>query len=157
MKKNDVKHSTLRLAVLLLVNHCKTQPVDRLVSYAEIKEIVQFHPRQTREGRAIMRRAIKDLLEDGFVFLVKRGYGIYLSEGANREIELAESTAELVDGLLTIHAALVQKSLSGVQRLLGRVEKLADESENLDAKLSLLRTHSRLVALIEAGETLTKI
>ena len=75
------KQSVIKLATLLLVNHCKTQPVGRLVRYDEIKHIVQFDPRQTREGRAIMRRALRDLLKDGFVFLVKRGYGIYRSEG----------------------------------------------------------------------------
>jgi hypothetical protein len=47
MKKNEVNQSTIKLAVLLLVNHCKTQPVDRLVSYDEIKDIVYFDPRQT--------------------------------------------------------------------------------------------------------------
>jgi hypothetical protein len=86
MKKNEVNQSTIKLAVLLLVNHCKTQPVDRLVSYDEIKDIVYFDPRQTREGRAIMRRALGDLLKDGFVFLVKPGYGIYLSEGIHYDI-----------------------------------------------------------------------
>jgi hypothetical protein len=80
-ENNDVKQTTIKLSVLLLVNHCKTQPVDRLVSYDEIRRIVQVDPRQTREGRAIMRRALKDLLNDGFVFLVKRGYGIYLAKG----------------------------------------------------------------------------
>jgi hypothetical protein len=58
------------------------------VSYDEIKDIVQFDPRQTREGRAIMRRALRDLLKDGFVFLVKRGYGIYL-------VGLSEVSAKL--------------------------------------------------------------
>jgi hypothetical protein len=80
-KKNDVKESAI-----ILVNHCKTQPVDRLVSYDEIKHIVQFDPRQTREGRAIMRWALKDLLKEGFVFLVKRGYGIYLAKGIHYRI-----------------------------------------------------------------------
>jgi hypothetical protein len=27
-----------------------------------------------------MRQALKDLLKDGFVFLVKRGFGIYLAK-----------------------------------------------------------------------------
>jgi hypothetical protein len=67
MKKNEVKQSTIKLAALLLVNHCKTEPVPQLVSYDEIKHIVQFDPRQTREGRAVMRRALRDLLKDGFV------------------------------------------------------------------------------------------
>ena|ERR1700730_12226492 len=86
----DVKQSTIRLSVLLLVNHCKTQPIDRLVSYDEIKRIVQVDPCQTREGRAIMRRALKDLLNDGFVFLVKRGYGIYLAKGIDYRISKRE-------------------------------------------------------------------
>ena len=85
-ENNDIKQSTIKLSVLLLVNHCKTQPVDRLMSYDEIKDIVQFDPRQTREGRAIMRRALRDLLKDGFVFLVKRGYGIYRAEGIQYRI-----------------------------------------------------------------------
>jgi hypothetical protein len=80
-ENNDVSQPTIELSVSLLVNHCKTQPVDRLVSYDEIKHIVQVDPLQTREGRAIMRRALKDLLNDGFVFLVKSGYGIYLAKG----------------------------------------------------------------------------
>ena len=83
---NEVKQSARKLSVLLLVHHCKTQPVGRLVSYDEIKHIVQLDPRQTREGRAIMRRALKDLLKDGFVFLVKRGYGIYRAEGIQYRI-----------------------------------------------------------------------
>ncbi len=33
-----------------------------------------------------MRRALKDLLRDGFVFLVKRGYGIYLAKGIDYRI-----------------------------------------------------------------------
>ena len=85
-ENNDAKQSTIKLSVLLLVNHCRTQPVGRLVSYDEIKHIVQLDPRQTREGRAIMRRAIKDLLNDGFVFLVKRGNGIYRSDGTHYRI-----------------------------------------------------------------------
>jgi hypothetical protein len=85
-ENNDVKQSTIKLSVLLLVNHCKTQPVDRLVSYDEIRHIVQVDPRQTREGRAIMRQALKDLLKEGFVFLVKRGYGIYLAKGIHYRI-----------------------------------------------------------------------
>jgi hypothetical protein len=68
----------------------KPQPVGRLVSYDEIKHIVQLDPRQTREGRAIMRRALKDLLKDGFVFLVKRGYGIYLAKGIHYRISKKE-------------------------------------------------------------------
>ena len=80
-ENNEVKQSAIKQSVLLLVNHCKTQPVGRVVSYDEIRHIVQLDPRQTREGRAIMRRALKDLLKDGFVFLVKRGYGIYLAKG----------------------------------------------------------------------------
>ena len=80
-ENNDVKQSARTLSVLSLVNYCKMQPVDKLVSYYEIKQIVLFDPRQTREGRAIMRRALKDLLNDGFVFLVNRGNGIYRSEG----------------------------------------------------------------------------
>jgi hypothetical protein len=90
MKKNEVKRSPIERAALLLVNHCKTQPVDRLVSYDEIKDIVQFDPRQTREGRAIMRRALRDLLNDGFVFLVRRGYGIYLAKGIHYRISKKE-------------------------------------------------------------------
>jgi hypothetical protein len=90
MKKNEVKQPAITLAALLLVNHCKTQPVDRLVSYDEIKDIVQFDPRQTREGRAIMRRALRDLLKDGFVFLVRRGYGIYLAKGIHYRISKKE-------------------------------------------------------------------
>jgi hypothetical protein len=78
-ENNDAKQSTIKLSVSLIVNHCKTQPAGKLVSYDEIKHIVRFDPRHTREGRAIMRRAIKDLLNDGFVFLVKSGNGIYRS------------------------------------------------------------------------------
>ena len=85
-ENNEVKQSAIELSVLLLVNHCKTQPVDRLVSYDEIRHIVQVDPRQTREGRAIMRRTLKDLLKDGFVFLVKRSYGIYLAKGIHYRI-----------------------------------------------------------------------
>jgi hypothetical protein len=33
-----------------------------------------------------MRRALRDLLKDGFVFLVKRGVGIYRSEGIHYRI-----------------------------------------------------------------------
>ena len=80
MKKAEVKKSAIKLAALLLVNYCKIQPVDRLASYDEIKHVIQFDPRQTREGRAIMRQALRDLLKDGFVFLVKRNYGIYLAK-----------------------------------------------------------------------------
>jgi hypothetical protein len=80
MSDNQVKPSTIKLAVLLLVNHCKTQPIGQLVSYDEIKDIIYFDPRKSREGRAIMRRALRDLLKDGFVFFVKRGHGIYRSE-----------------------------------------------------------------------------
>jgi hypothetical protein len=89
-ENNDVKQSTIKLSVLLVVNHCKTQPVDRLVSYDEIKRIVLVDPRQTREGRAIMRRVLKDLLKDGFVFLVNRGYGIYLAKGIDYRISKRE-------------------------------------------------------------------
>jgi hypothetical protein len=89
-ENNDVKQSTLKLSVSLLVNHCKRQPVDRLVSYDEIKHIVQVDPRKTREGRAIMRRALKDLLKDGLVFLVKRGSGIYLAKGIDYRISRKE-------------------------------------------------------------------
>jgi hypothetical protein len=42
------------------------------------------------EGRAIMRGALKDLLRDGFVFLVKRGYGIYLAKGIQYRISQKE-------------------------------------------------------------------
>jgi hypothetical protein len=79
-KKAEVKKSAMKLVVLLLVNHCKIQPVNRLVSYDAIKRLIQFDPRQTREGRAIMRQALRDLLKDGFVFLVQRGLGIYLAK-----------------------------------------------------------------------------
>jgi hypothetical protein len=89
-QNNQVKQSTIKLAALLLINHCKTQPVGRLVSYDEIKEIVYFDPRQTREGRAIMRQALRDLLRDGFVFFVKRGRGIYRSEGIHYRISKKE-------------------------------------------------------------------
>ncbi len=85
-ENNEVKQSAIKQSVLLLVNHCKTQPVGRVVSYDEIRHIVQLDPRQTREGRAIMRRALKDLLKDGFVFLVKSGYGIYLAKGIHYRI-----------------------------------------------------------------------
>jgi hypothetical protein len=51
-----------------------------MVSYDAIKRLIQFDLRQTREGRAIMRQALRDLLKDGFVFLVKRGFGIYLAK-----------------------------------------------------------------------------
>jgi hypothetical protein len=80
MKKAEVKKSVIKLVALLLVNYCKIQPIDRLVSYDEIKHVIQFDPRQTREGRALMRQALRDLLKDGFVFLVKRNYGIYLAK-----------------------------------------------------------------------------
>jgi len=59
MKENEVKQSAIKLAALLLVNHFKTQPVGRLVSYDEIKHIVEFDPSGTREGRAIVRRALR--------------------------------------------------------------------------------------------------
>ena len=85
-ENNDVKQSAITLSVLSLVNYCKMQPVDKLVSYDEIKQIVLFDPSQSREGRAIMRRALKDLLDDGFVFLVNRGNGIYRSEGIHYRI-----------------------------------------------------------------------
>ena len=80
MKKAEVEKSAIKLVALLLVNYCKIQPVDRLASYDEIKHVIQFDPRQTREGRAIMRQALRDLLKDGFVFLAKRGFGIYLAK-----------------------------------------------------------------------------
>jgi hypothetical protein len=89
-ENDEVKQSAIKLSVSLLVNYCKTQPVGRLVSYDEIKHIVQLDPRQTREGRAIMRRALKDLLKDRFVFLVKRGYGIYLAKGIDYRISKEE-------------------------------------------------------------------
>jgi hypothetical protein len=89
-ENDEVKQSAIKLSVLLLVNYCKTQPVGRLVSYDEIKHIVELDPRQTREGRAIMRRALKDLLKDRFVFLVKRGYGIYLAKGIDYRISKEE-------------------------------------------------------------------
>jgi hypothetical protein len=80
MKKARLKTSAINLLVLLLVNHCKIQPVYRLVSYDAIKDLIRFDPRQTKEGRAIMRQALRDLLRDGFVFLAKRGFGIYLAK-----------------------------------------------------------------------------
>jgi hypothetical protein len=81
MSQNSrVNQSAIKLVALLLVNHCKIQPVYQLVSYDEIKHIIQFDPHETREGRAIVRQALRDLLKDGFVFLVKRGYGIYLAK-----------------------------------------------------------------------------
>ncbi len=89
-ENNEVEQSAIELSVLLLVNHCRTQPVGRLVSYDEIKHIVQLDSRQTKEGRAIMRRALKDLLKDGFVFLVKRSYGIYLAKGIHYRISKKE-------------------------------------------------------------------
>jgi hypothetical protein len=79
-KKAKVNKSPIKLVVFLLVNHCKIQPVYQLVSYDAIKRLIQFDARQTREGRAIMRQALRDLLKDGFVFLVKRGFGIYLAK-----------------------------------------------------------------------------
>jgi hypothetical protein len=33
-----------------------------------------------------MRQTLKDLLKEGFVFLVKRGYGIYLAKGTHYRI-----------------------------------------------------------------------
>ena len=89
-ENNDVGQPTIELLVSLLVNHCKTQPVDRLVSYDEIEHIVQVDPLQTRDGRAIMRQALKDLLKDGLVFLVKRGHGIYLDKGIQCRISRKE-------------------------------------------------------------------
>ena len=89
-ENSEVKQSAIKQSVLLLVNHCKTQPVGRVVSYDEVRHIVQLDPLQTREGRAIMRRALKDLLKDGFVFLVKRGYGIYLAKGIHYRISKKE-------------------------------------------------------------------
>jgi hypothetical protein len=70
--------STKELWTLLLVNYCKRQPVGRLVSYNYIEGVIQVHPLKTREGRAIMRCALRILVEDGFVFLVESGHGIYL-------------------------------------------------------------------------------
>jgi hypothetical protein len=90
-ENNEVKQSAIKQSVLLLVNHCKTQPVGRVVSYDEIRHIVELDPLQTREGRAIMRQALKDLLKDGFVFLVKRGYGIYLAKGIHYRISKKEN------------------------------------------------------------------
>src|SRR5258708_20705411 len=89
-ENNEVKQSAIKLSVLLLVSHCRTQPVGRSVSYDEIKHIVQLDPRQTREGRAIMRRALKDLLKNGFVFLVKHIFGIYLAMGIHYRISKKE-------------------------------------------------------------------
>ena len=79
-KKAKVNKSPIKLVVFLLVNHCKIQPVYQMVSYDAIERLIQFDLRQTREGRAIMRQALRDLLKDGFVFLVKRGFGIYLAK-----------------------------------------------------------------------------
>jgi hypothetical protein len=90
-ENNEVKQSAIKQSILLLVNHCKTQPVGRVVSYDEIRHIVELDPLQTREGRAIMRQALKDLLKDGFVFLVKRGYGIYLAKGIHYRISKKEN------------------------------------------------------------------
>ena len=80
MKKAVPKKSVIKLVALLLVNYCKIQPVDRLVSHDEIEHIIKLDPRQTREGRALMRQALRDLLKDGFVFLAKHGFGIYLAK-----------------------------------------------------------------------------
>jgi hypothetical protein len=49
------------------------------VSYNYIEGIIQFHPLKTRQGRAIMRDALRDLLGDGFIFVVDSGEGIHLS------------------------------------------------------------------------------
>jgi hypothetical protein len=87
-RKAGVKKSAIKLVVLLLVNYCKIQPVNRLVSHDEIKHIIKLDPRQTREGRAIMRQALRDLLKDGFVFLAKRGFGIYLAKRIRYHIEV---------------------------------------------------------------------
>ena len=87
MSENDeTEQPAIKLLTLLLVNYCKRQPFGRLMSYAYIEGIIQVHPRNTKEGRAIMRQALKDLLKDGFVFLVKRGYGIYLAKGIQYRI-----------------------------------------------------------------------
>jgi hypothetical protein len=60
-KKAKVNKSPIKLVVFLLVNHCKIQPVYQMVSYDAIKRLIQFDLRQTREGRAIMRQALRDL------------------------------------------------------------------------------------------------
>jgi hypothetical protein len=73
------EQSTKELWTLLLVNYCNTQPVDKVISYDQIQGIIQFHPLKTREGRAIMRCALRDLAEYGFFFLVESGQGIYLA------------------------------------------------------------------------------
>jgi hypothetical protein len=73
------KRSTTELRTLLLVNYCKTQPIGKVISYDQIQGVIQFHPLKTREGRAIMRCALRDLVGDGFVFLVECRQGIYLA------------------------------------------------------------------------------
>ena len=74
-----IKQYPKELWTLLLVNYCKTQPIEKVISYDQIQGIIQFHPLKTREGRAIMRCALSDLVGDGFVFLVESGQGIYLA------------------------------------------------------------------------------
>jgi hypothetical protein len=53
--------------------------MDKVISYDHMQGIIQFHPHKTREGRAIMRCALRVLLNDGFVFLVESRQGIYLA------------------------------------------------------------------------------
>jgi len=61
----------------LLTKYCKRQPVDKVVSFESIKRIIRLDPLQTREGRDVLRVTIKELLEDGYVFLLKPGVRIY--------------------------------------------------------------------------------
>jgi hypothetical protein len=63
----------------LLTKYCKRQPVDKLVTFEAIKRIIRLDPLATRQGRAVLRVTIKELLEDGYVFLLKPGAGIYRS------------------------------------------------------------------------------
>jgi hypothetical protein len=80
MSENDeTEQPAIKLLTLLLVNYCKRQPFGRLMSYAYIEGIIQVHPRNTKEGRAIMRRALRDLFMDGYIYQVKPGSGIYMS------------------------------------------------------------------------------
>jgi hypothetical protein len=53
--------------------------MDKVISYDHMQGIIQFHPLKTREGRAIMRCALGDLVGDGFIFLVESRRGIYLA------------------------------------------------------------------------------
>jgi hypothetical protein len=76
---NEAEESTLALWTLLLVNYCERQPLGRFVSYGYIQGIIGFHPLKTREGRAIMRQAIRSLVAAGFVYLIESGQGIYLA------------------------------------------------------------------------------